>query len=302
MKRTIILLLAALLMWQCIPALTEIIVPSKITDYTGLPDIPDTKNFAALTTKEAENFIYITLSKAVESLSANWLGYNEEPELLAVGEDLKASVCTLGHKYQLGTRWVNSYDWLILEESMRVIPYYSSSVAIEEILREAKSYVNDTFDCFYYDLPRWELYRVSKDGDVLVEVINDLDMGAWGDYPYNEPWGYYWVHQKGEAYAWKQLFHASQGSPDLAYITEQEDAWTVYYSRKGDVRYFCKTLKDVDLFSTGSNGKATVRFEECNTGWFIREVSAEYEDGTNVQAFYSWTGDGSLVFKRVTGK
>ena len=60
MKRTILLLLAALLMWQCVPALTEIIVPAKITEYTGLPDIPDTKNFAALTTKQAEDFIYIT--------------------------------------------------------------------------------------------------------------------------------------------------------------------------------------------------------------------------------------------------
>jgi len=93
MKKVITLVLAIALVLTSVVAIAE-------THAT-----PNVNSFATMKTKynEKAGVITITLSKPVDRLLVKWAEKGAEPEELAVGEDLKATALTWGHKYMPGT-------------------------------------------------------------------------------------------------------------------------------------------------------------------------------------------------------
>ena len=47
-------------------------------------------------------------------------------------------------------------------------------------------------------------------------------------------------------------------------------------------------------------GVSIIKFEPCNTGWFIREITETYEDGSYISAYYNRTGNGKLSYYRAS--
>ena len=68
-----------------------------------IPGTPNLNSFALMITETRGNKIYITLSKSVDKLYANW---PSEMKLISldITEDLRASVPLKGHKTQLGVQ------------------------------------------------------------------------------------------------------------------------------------------------------------------------------------------------------
>ena len=110
----------------------------------------------------------------------------------------------------------------------------------------------------------------------------------------------------GYVTAWHPTYAASDGTSDgrytVAYLSDQTidgDTWTVAYGRNGKIQWFYVTLYDTEFFGEDL-GTAIVKFEPCNTGWFIREITETYEDGTYISAYYSRTGNGKLAYYRAS--
>ena len=78
MKKVFALGLLALLLFCAASASAAIYVPKHISEFYGLPNTPPLSSFARMKTKQVEYEVTIYLSQAVESLSANWLEYNNE--------------------------------------------------------------------------------------------------------------------------------------------------------------------------------------------------------------------------------
>lgn len=89
MKKTIALILAAVILCSCAAALAE------------TPAMPYADTFASMTTVTKGDKITITLSKAVNKLYVNWPNDLKLVEL-AVTPELKASVYTIGQTTQPG--------------------------------------------------------------------------------------------------------------------------------------------------------------------------------------------------------
>ncbi|MBR5108831.1 MAG: hypothetical protein IK099_01450 [Clostridia bacterium] len=110
----------------------------------------------------------------------------------------------------------------------------------------------------------------------------------------------------GYVTAWHPTYAASDGTSDgrytVAYLSDQTidgDTWTVAYGRNGKIQWFYVTLYDTEFFGEDL-GTAIVKFEPCNTGWFIREITETYEDGSYISAYYSRTGNGKLAYYRAS--
>ena len=106
MKKIITLVLAVALLMTSVMAFAE----SK-----GTPNI---NTFAKMSTKtdEKNGVITISMSKMVDRLLINWTGKGEEPEELALDENMQATALTWDHKYMPGTKqgkgsvtWTNPY-------------------------------------------------------------------------------------------------------------------------------------------------------------------------------------------------
>ena len=106
--------------------------------------------------------------------------------------------------------------------------------------------------------------------------------------------------------AWHPTYAASDGTSDgrytVAYLSDQiidGQTWTVAYGRNGKIQWFYVTLYDTELFGQDM-GTAKIQFEPCNSGWFIREVTEMYEDGSYISAFYNRTGNGKLSYYKAS--
>jgi len=318
MKKALALVLALVLLCSASVALaaSKVKAPANINGFEGLPATPALSTFASMKTKQRGNTITVTLNKPVDKIEANWQGYKEVPEELTLDENNVAKVNTAGHKYQLGVQWTNAYirdiDW----DSYQEIVIGTNPDDYARYRAAAGQYVNSYYYCLEYNLPRYELYRVSNGGDVLVKTILEKNLTEKqkahieeDGTPENTRSNQYWADWTdsengngdqifgidGEAYAWRQLFLAGVASAkDIAYITQQNE-WTVCYNRKGQIVTFTYNMQDSNLFGQGT-GTAAITFEKGNRGWYIRTVAEKYEDGTAVVAHYSKTGNGSLAY------
>lgn len=188
MKKIAALILAAVILCSFATALAD--------GTPGVPGVPHVDNFAAMKTQTKGEIIYVTLSKPVDKLYANWLGDLQLVEL-AVTDDLRASVITTGHTYQLGVDWTDGYVRQPNPFSFRWIPAGSSEATNDAIIADSASYVDKYFPS-------------------LRAVRSTIDSRGW-------------------SYAWRMKGTSALASlSDRAYITLQGD-WIVCYNRKGEI-------------------------------------------------------------------
>jgi len=110
----------------------------------------------------------------------------------------------------------------------------------------------------------------------------------------------------GYVTAWHPTYAASDGTSygryTVAYLSDQtinDETWTVAYGRNGKIQWFYLTMYDTEFFGEDL-GTAIIKFEPCNSGWFIREISEYYEDGSYISAYYNRTGNGKLSYYRAS--
>ena len=333
MKKLITMLLALAMACTSAAALADVYVPKHISEYDGLPYTPALSTFAAMRTKrerktywenqvyhdDYEDIVTIYLSKPVDSLIANWLGYMEEPEELEVSDELTATLDISGHKYQVGAHWTNAYEYEAYNQPMtenasgkkvdseqeqyagydpdskRDIAFGAGPATIDQAKDQASTYQTDWYYCVKVVEP---YYAVAKElGNDQFCILSQYKQTTPLS-QINVPAGFKLYKVDGYAVAWHPTYAASDGTSDgrytVAYLTEQED-WTVAYGRNGKIQWFYLTIPDSEFFDQGL-GVAKVQFEPCNTGWFIREVTEVYDDGSYVSAFYSRTGNGKLSY------
>lgn len=293
MKKGLVMLVALSLLCAAFPAQAWIYLPETISSYTNLPSNPHPSYFAVLRAwpdAQDEHMMTVQLSEPVDELFVNWMGYQEEPLQLEVDENRRASFSTAGHKYQPGAASTAQYNRLINLNSRTIIPFGASDDQIEAARKDAERYTNQYCPCVSVDKPHWEIRRVLSDGSYCVITYYDQDFPAQD---IDVPTGAILVPVNGFAYAWRQEFLASDGSPNEAYLTLQK-GWHVVYDRVGNIKYFYKIIEDMDYFGVGS-ATAIVRYEKMNGEWHCRQVTEMYRDGSSITAYYSKTGSGKLV-------
>lgn len=318
-------------------------VPKDVRAYADIAEF-DVEDFAKIESKVEDFYITVTLSKPVDWIAANWMGYREEPEELSVSEELTADFFTIGHKYQLGTKWSNAY-WtpFIWEDDHDV--YFSFDddkdtiddmiekvwkfMRSDEFLLSDKaqtlfSWALDVVPDVQVKMPEYAIYTLEVADDITDENADDADdvrkidgVTVYYKKVNLEVFDYgtdmktiqeayeKWVEKyprmaiyqdEVEGYAWGRLigrdYFKSEGAPNYAYITKQGD-FTVVYGRDGSIRYFEKTVENVDLFGLGA-GTATFRFAKNNVGWYPARVRVEFESGNYKAVTANYDGNGKL--------
>ena len=331
MKKVVAIILCLIMALASIAALaeTEPTVPATLAELGTLPEA-NADEFAVLLTKDDGKTITVTLSKAVDSIKANWLGYNEEPEELTVSPDLTTQVSKAGHKYSLGTKWVSGEHpvkkWYVdgyYFDDDKDLKKSQARAANIEVPEEEKEWAADYFEAVAADKDVPDFNEVEK-----IETVVEVEPAKWyvsfynnGEYYYrtfpgdvsesdvkefvDQFNGVYYVDDEGNTYktepyyekygyAYKVIeahdFKPSNGSPNYAYLTKQGDAMVVY-GRAGNVRYFERTVDGSNYFGLGK-GKATVTFQKGKKRWYIEKIREEYETGDlqSVTAVYYSTG------------
>ena len=202
MKKIAALVLALALLCSCTLAMAE----SHPT--------PHISTFAGMSTKDHGTWIEITLTKPVDMLFVNWQGKGEKIEELAVTEDLKASVITVGHKYMPGVRFNNAGPWRKDPASIMPIPCDATPEQIACLWGQFKL-LNPV--CPKIDLPYYECIDLNDNDECSAED---------GDCILCAP---------GEMYTLYKVATAAFAGPyQVAYITVQGD-FIVSYSRNGTI-------------------------------------------------------------------
>ena len=308
MKKILAFILCIILTLSAVSAMaeTKVELPKTVGELSNLPEA-NVEEFAKMKTKDDGHTIKVTLSKAVDSIQANWLGIDETPEDLTVGEDLTTTVSHEGHKYQLGTKWVSGehptlklyYDGEFFEDEADRNKAIAHARDVE-IPGKFRNAVNEYMDSEGYgdkvetiievDSVKWhvgfwygdEYHSRTFPPDVTEEEIEE----------YVKRFDDAWYEKYG--YALKTIvghqFKPSRGQPNYAYLTKQGDAMVVY-GRAGDIRYFERTVEGSSFFGQGQ-GKATVTFQKGKKHWYIEKIREEYESGDiqAVTATYYSTG------------
>lgn len=163
------------------------------------------------------------------------------------------------------------------------------------------------------DLQNYYCVKVEEPFYAVVKTLEDGKFCILSRYKYTTdvrnitvPSGFKLYRVNGFVTAWHPTYAASDGTSDgrytVAYLSDQTidgETWTVAYGRNGKIQWFYLTMYDTELFGQDM-GTAIVKFEPCNTGWFIREVTEMYEDGSYVSAFYNRTGNGKLSYYKAS--
>ncbi|MBR3015787.1 MAG: hypothetical protein IKH57_01685 [Clostridia bacterium] len=163
------------------------------------------------------------------------------------------------------------------------------------------------------DLQNYYCVKVEEPYYAVVKTLDDGKFCILSRYKYTTnvknitvPSGFKLYRVNGYVTAWHPTYAASDGTSDgrytVAYLSDQTIdglTWTVAYGRNGKIQWFYVTLYDTEFFGEDL-GTAIVKFEPCNTGWFIREITETYEDGSYISAFYSRTGNGKLAYYRAS--
>jgi len=263
MKKIITLVLALALVLTSVVAIAEAVEAPAAPKGT-----PNVNSFATMKTKynEGAGVITITLSKPVDRLLVNWAEKGAEPEELAVGEDLKATALTWGHKYMPGTeqKYVTEIDGVTLNNkntvsyTAQVIGYDipSSEVVYKTGSKKSPSYMNGNTVAFVYEanFPKVELlpYGTGKGESPL--TVSDQIASYKSQYPglnydivlphsYTPVGGGKTVTVNGYIQLESiitngidpESIQAVEATPaQTAYMTVQGE-WAVYYNRAGKI-------------------------------------------------------------------
>lgn len=264
-------------------------VKEKISEYTGLPEMPSVNSFAVLSPVKSEDGKKVTvfLDRPVDRLWANWMGVDEEPEELKVNAHLNASFSTEGHKYQVGTRWIGNNGKEVEIGPRQEIVWGAYPSYIKWAANQVKQN-NDGNDPIKVVLPHWEVQKIST-GEVVREYSDKLSCTE-----IQVPDGYKLVKKTGYAVAYSAQGSGSDGSPNLAYITEQ-NGYTVIYNRAGKIVSVIKQIPQSHFFSART-GTASVRFQlsEFNK-WYISDITEVYSNKRSITAVFSRYGNGKLA-------
>ena len=163
------------------------------------------------------------------------------------------------------------------------------------------------------DLQNYYCVKVEEPFYAVVKTLEDGKFCILSRYRYDTnvknisvPSGFKLYRVNGYVTAWHPTYAASDGTSDgrytVAYLSDQTidgQKWTVAYGRNGKIQWFYLTMYDTELFGQDM-GTAIIKFEPCNRGWFIREVTEMYEDGSYVSAFYNRTGNGKLAYYKAS--
>ena len=263
-------------------------VPARISEYKDLPELPPIYTFAdldAVGSKDGKS-ITVFLSRPVDHIWANWMGKDEHPEELKLDSNLRATYSTEGHKYQVGTKWVGNYEYDEKGPRQEIVwgayPSYISW-ATNQVRR-----LNDPDDLIRVVLPHWELQEI-RTGLVVKEYSDKLNCTD-----IHVPAGYKLVKKTGYAMAYNPKGAGSDGSPNLAYITEQ-NGFTVIYNRAGKIVSIIKQIPQSHLFGSRT-GTATVRYQLSEFGkWYVSDVTEVYPNNRSITAVYSRYGNGKLA-------
>ena len=262
-------------------------VKEKISEYSGLPEMPSVYSFAQLSPVKSKDGKKITvfLDRAVDRIWANWMGKDETPEELKVDSTLKASFSTEGHKYQIGTKWVE--DYREGEKGTRQEIVWGAYPSFIQWATNQVRQNNDPDDLIKVVLPHWELQEITT-GNVIKEYSDKLNCTE-----IDVPDGCKLVKKTGYAVAYDAMGTGSDGSPNLAYITEQ-NGFTVIYNRAGKIVSVIKQIPQSRFFSNHT-GTASVRFQlsEFHT-WYISDITEVYPNKRSITAVFSRYGNGNL--------
>ena len=245
MKKVITLVLAIALVLTSVVALAD-----------GTPNI---NSFATMKVKYHElksepwgapAYWEITLSKPVDRLLINWSGKGEEPEELAVDENLKATALKGSHKYMPGTSqyyatWVSVNHKVVMDEVYLGKDICSS----EEVYRDYVVSESGKDAAFKHE----HLYPVRiLDSETCPDVNAEIEKYK-SDYP--TLWGYYDIQkptvitvdgkdvvvpgsiQLIEEYDGinpKSIQTVNATPLQTAFMTVQGE-WAVYYNRAGRI-------------------------------------------------------------------
>ena len=163
------------------------------------------------------------------------------------------------------------------------------------------------------DLNNYYCVKVEEPFYAVVKTLDDGKFCILSRYKYTTdvknisvPSGFKLYRVNGYVTAWHPTYAASDGTSDgrytVAYLSDQTidgEKWTVAYGRNGKIQWFYLTKYNTELFGEDL-GTAFIKFEPCNTGWFIREVTEQYEDGSYISAFYNRTGNGKLAYYKAS--
>ncbi len=334
MKKLICILMTLAIIMTVSASLAEVKpdVPTDTRVYSDIADY-DVEDFAKLKVKMDEFFATVTLSKPVDSIQANWMGYQESPEELFVSEDLTANYFLLGHKYQVGTHWINSYWTPYLWENDHDV-YFSFGedqksidakiATVWEYVQSAEyrngkdaeelSWAKDVHPDVVVVMPLYTIYvleAVDDEGDEAGEVgvylkKKNLEVFDYGtDLKVIEEAYEKWVKAHPELVIYKdeEPGHAWGRMVGREYFKSEGEPnyayitkqgdFTVVYGRNGTIRYFEKTVENADLFGIGA-GTAKFRFERNNVGWYPARVRMEFTEGVYQAVTANYDGNGQL--------
>ena len=235
-----------------------------IAETKGTPNI---NTFATMKTKynEKAGVITITLSKPVDRLLVVWTGKGEEPEELAVDENLQATALTWGHKYMPGTKQsyvVGPADYLGFTDTIMYVEGFDLETS--EVIYDDYTdfllfpYDNDVCDddgpYGYFD--NFATLEVpvelcldedgNYDSDLFVDMLADfmIYFGETSHITYQEPYididgdlvdGWIRYTDPCGTYVANHHYYTVKATPaDTAYMTQQGD-WAVYYNRAGKI-------------------------------------------------------------------
>ena len=164
------------------------------------------------------------------------------------------------------------------------------------------------------DLQNYYCVKVEAPFYAVVKTLDDGKFCILSRYRYDTavsnisvPSGFKLYRVNGFVTAWHPTYAASDGTSDgrytVAYLSDQTidgETWTVTYGRNGKIQYFYIILYDTEFFGYDL-GTAKIQFEPCNAGWYIREITETYEDGSYISAYYNRTGNGKLSYYRTEG-
>ena len=259
MKKIITLVLALALVLTSVVAIAETVEAPAAPKGT-----PNINSFATMKVKYvggmfndstchvgANNYYEITLSKPVDRLLICWAEKGAEPEELAVGEDLKATALTWGHKYMPGTSQYYA-TWVSVDQKTAykadVLGY---NVSTSETVYNVSSKTTGQDLAFKY-VVTYPVVELDPAAPISVEDQIESYKNEFGGEPeeYTIVLPQTYINTKGETVTAKgsikrnnvtvdgidpETIQTVIATPaDTAFMTVQGE-WAVYYNRAGKI-------------------------------------------------------------------
>ena len=324
LKKVIAVVLVLALLTACCAALAEetgktekinFFLPATVAELE-LDELP-VNDFPTIKTKKVRQITTITVNGKLDKLSANWMGYGETSEEVALTDGV-GQISAEGHKYSVGTQWIpgGQTEWV---DSYNYGGYGETFADGEAALTEmynalfktgAGAFINDD-PMQGYVVVRYGMSYYEKDGktytvipfyweqvSAVYETYAEAENAAPTLVTPYETKEYSAVYDAevvtyedfvidqigGFANLYKRLY--SNGWPNRAYTLETGE-YAVDYTRAGAINYAKRTMENTDLFRTGIEGaKSTInwRVDEKKNRYvpLIMSVSVTYPEGSRI--------------------